>query len=69
MKYSFKWLQSYSQMRKDDKIIIGASTVKQLKENIELLQKENDTIHHLTTINYLNNLYTPIKDCSPNYYY
>ena len=69
LKYSFKWLQSYSQMRKDDKIIIGASTVKQLKENIELLQKENDTIHHLTTINYLNNLYTPIKDCSPNYYY
>jgi aflatoxin B1 aldehyde reductase len=69
LKYSYKWLQSYSQMRQEDKIILGASSAKQLIENMEIIKQEKDTIHHLTTINYLNNLYTLIKDYSPNYYY
>jgi hypothetical protein len=56
-------------MRQEDKIIIGASSVKQLIENMEIIKQEKDTIHHLTTINYLNSLYAPIKDYSPNYYY
>jgi aflatoxin B1 aldehyde reductase len=69
LQYSFKWLQSYSNIRKGDKIIIGASSINQIKENMEIIQKENDTLDNLSTIQYLNDLYEPIKDLSPNYYY
>lgn len=69
IQYSYKWLQNYSKMRKTDKIIIGASSIEQLIQNIEILQTEKNTIDHLTTINYLNSIYEPIKEFSPNYYY
>jgi len=69
IQYSYKWLQNYSKMRKTDKIIIGASSIEQLIQNIEILQTEKNTVDHLTTINYLNSIYEPIKDFSPNYYY
>lgn len=69
IQYSYKWLQDYSKMRKTDKIIIGASSIEQLIQNINIIQTEKNTIDHLTTINYLNSIYEPIKECSPNYYY
>lgn len=69
LKYSYKWLQSYSKLRNDDKIILGASSIKQLKENIEIMRKEHDTVGNLMTMQYLNDLYKPIREYSPNYYY
>jgi hypothetical protein len=36
---------------------------------MEIIIKEKDTIDHLTTMQYLNNIYDPIKEFSPNYFY
>lgn len=69
LKYSFKWLKSYSKMRDTDKIIIGASTITQLTENLDTLKKEKDSIDNLSTIQYLNDLYRPIEKYAPSYYY
>lgn len=67
VKKSFDWLQYYSKLRANDKIIIGASTSKQLIENMECLQSES--ILTLDTCNYMDSIYAEYKDMSPDYFY
>jgi len=66
--YSFQWLSQFSKMRKNDKIIIGASTVEQCIENMKYIQYPILDYSH-DIINKLNNIYTDIEIWSPNYYY
>ena len=65
--YAYKWLQQYSKMSTNDKIIIGASTNEQLISNIEILNKKVE--YNETIIKYLNKIYYNIETVSPNYYY
>jgi aflatoxin B1 aldehyde reductase len=69
LQYSYKWLNSYSKMNNKDKIIIGASSIEQLDQNLKILQKEKNSIDNLITMKYLNDIYEPIKEYTPNYYY
>jgi len=69
LQYSYKWLNSYSKMRSGDKIVIGASSINQLIENLEIIKKEQNSTDHLSTIQYLNELYLPIEQYAPGYYY
>jgi aflatoxin B1 aldehyde reductase len=69
LQYSFKWLKSYSKLRNNDKIIIGASSIEQLKENLDIIKRDQNSTDHLTTIQYLNDLYIPIEKYAPSYYY
>ena len=64
---SFNWLQYFSRLRQNDKIIIGASTIEQLNTNINIIK--TPVKFSITKIIMLNNIYTPIKDFSPDYYY
>jgi len=66
---SLYWLQNLSKLGPNDKIILGASTVEQLEKNMDILA--NDKKYMLTNDDkmFLNNLYEPIKEDSPNYYY
>ena len=64
---SFHWLQHYSKMRKNDKIIIGASTIQQLEINLDILKIYEN--YSPEEISYLKNLYQPIAEHSPNYFY
>jgi aflatoxin B1 aldehyde reductase len=64
---SFHWLQYYSRLRKNDKIILGVSTFKQLERNIEVLKTYE--MYSYDEIEYFKNLYEPIAEYSPNYYY
>jgi len=64
---SYNWLKNYSLLRENDKIIIGASTTNQLKDNIDILLNDYK-IDKLKLIN-INSTYEKIKDITPNYYY
>ena len=67
IEYSYIWLNKYSKMRENDKIIIGVSDIKQLDNNLSIFEEKieyNDNI-----ISELNNLYNGIENISPNYYY
>ena len=69
LKKSLYWLQNLSKLRPNDKIILGASTIEQLEKNMEILENNKKfTLNKLET-DFLNNLYEPIKEDSPNYYY
>ena len=46
---------------------MGASTIEQLERNLEILKICENYSHE--EINYLKNLYEPISEYSPNYYY
>jgi aflatoxin B1 aldehyde reductase len=67
IEYSYVWLNKYSKMRINDKIIIGVSDIKQLENNLSIFK--NNTDYDNNIINDLNNLYNGIEDISPNYYY
>jgi len=64
---SYHWLIKYSKLRRTDKIIIGVSTLEQLNNNINILNK--NIIFNQSVINKLNNIYNNIEQYSPNYYY
>ena len=64
---SFYWLQKLSKLRKTDKIILGASTLDQLDRNMDILNKKKKISEE--TEQFLNYLYDPIKEFSPDYYY
>jgi aflatoxin B1 aldehyde reductase len=64
---SFQWLKNYSKLRKNDKIIIGSSTVDQLNNNMEILQHNIE--YSKIFLENLNKNYLNIQDISPNYYY
>ena len=64
---SFHWLQYFSKLRKQDKMIIGASTIEQLNKNINIIK--TPVSFSITKIMMLNNIYIPIKKFSPNYFY
>jgi aflatoxin B1 aldehyde reductase len=64
---SYHWLLKYSKLRKNDKIILGVSTLEQLDNNINILNKNILFNHNI--IQKLDNIYTNIKEFSPNYYY
>lgn len=62
---AFQWLQHGSILRNNDKIIIGVSSVVQLKTNMnccKYIRIYDNSVHQL-----LEKLY--IEDMSPNYYY
>ena len=69
VKKSFHWLQYYSKLRKEDKIILGASTFEQLENNLKILNTNAYETYSNDEIAYLKYLYEPIKEYSPNYYY
>jgi len=64
---SFSWLRTLSKLRPNDKIIMGASSLEQLEKNMDLILKKT----HISdeTSYFLNNLYDPIRNLSPNYFY
>ena len=64
---SFYWLRSLSKLRPNDKIIMGASSIEQLEKNMDLIVKKRPVSNE--TSYFLNNLYDPIRNFSPNYYY
>jgi aflatoxin B1 aldehyde reductase len=64
---SYHWLLKYSKLRPKDKVIIGVSTLEQLNNNINILNK--NIIYNQKVIEKLDNIYNNIKECSPNYYY
>jgi len=65
---SFHWLEKYSSLRHQDKIILGVSTKEQLKSNIKII-KDNWTLYTPLKLTYLDSLYKKIQTISPNYYY
>lgn len=64
---SFYWLRSLSKLRQNDKIIMGASSLDQLEKNMKIIIKKKNISDENTY--FLNNLYEPIRNFSPNYYY
>jgi aflatoxin B1 aldehyde reductase len=66
---SLYWLQHLSKLGLNDKIIIGASTVEQLEKNMETIENGKNNVITKEEEHLLNNLYEPIKEVSPNYYY
>ncbi len=64
---SYNWLKNYSLLRENDKIIIGASTTKQLKDNISILLNDYK-IDKLKLLD-IDSAYKKIKHITPNYYY
>jgi aflatoxin B1 aldehyde reductase len=65
IEYSYLWLKNYSKLRDNDKIIIGISTINQLKYNLQVFN-ENKLITN-DVLQILNNIHN--SDHSPNYYY
>ena len=65
---SLQWLNHYSKMRNNDKIIMGVSTSEQLIINMNALNNNNLSIHS-NQIQKWNNMYKNIKEYSPNYFY
>ena len=64
---SIQWLLKYSNLKENDKIIIGVSTLEQLKSNINVINK--NIVYNNSMVNELNNIYNKVKNFSPNYYY
>lgn len=64
---SFSWLRTLSKLRQNDKIIIGASSLNQLEKNMDFIVKKKEISDETTY--FLNNLYDPIRNFSPNYFY
>jgi aflatoxin B1 aldehyde reductase len=67
LEYSLQWLFKYSKLREKDKIILGVSTIEQLDNNINIINKT--PIYDIQIIEYLNSLYDRISYISPNYFY
>ena len=65
IEYSYLWLKNYSKLRENDKIILGVSTIDQLKYNLNVIN-ENKIINE-NTLSILNKIYN--INISPNYYY
>lgn len=64
---SFSWLRTLSKLRPNDKIIMGASSLEQLEKNMDLIVKKTNISEE--TSYFLKNLYEPIRNFTPNYYY
>ena len=62
---SLIWLKKHSLLRKNDKVILGASTMDQLEKNIQIYN--SDFSINQENLKILNDLYD--KNISPNYYY
>ena len=67
LEYSLQWLFKYSKLREKDKVILGVSTVEQLDNNINIINRPFK--YNLAEIQYLDGLYGRVKDWSPNYFY
>jgi len=63
IKYSLKWLQNGSKMNQSDKIILGVSTMDQLNTCLNILDDKT------TLDKKWDQLYEPIANFSPNYWY
>jgi aflatoxin B1 aldehyde reductase len=63
-KMSLQWLQKYSNLRSDDKIIMGVSSIKQCQENLAYLFDFDAGYDQVRDLDY-----TIISDNSPNYFY
>jgi len=64
---SFHWLLKYSKLKEKDKIILGVSSLQQLNDNIDIINKNIN--YDSNIINNINILYNTIEIQSPNYYY
>jgi len=67
IEYSFQWLQNYSKLRNNDKIIVGVSNTDQLNINLNNLNLTKK--YNIEKIKFLNEIYIPIEKFAPNYYY
>jgi aflatoxin B1 aldehyde reductase len=80
-KYSLKWLQKYSKLNTPinhfnttkttniiNKIVLGVSNVEQLNTSLNILSDKTE-LDMDNPIDYFNDLYEPIVDISPNYWY
>lgn len=65
LKRSYQWLRYNSKLRANDKIIMGVSTLDQLKSNTQCLNERRC----IMDIRKINRLYKNIENISPNYYY
>jgi aflatoxin B1 aldehyde reductase len=68
IKKSYEWLQYNSNLRKTDKIIMGVSTLDQIKNNTISLNKPL-YVYDIEKKNEWDKEYERIKENSPNYYY
>lgn len=65
--YSLVWLdRQIKKLKPSGKIIIGASTIEQLNQNITYLYNNNYNVEY---DNKINRMYSKIKNISANYYY
>ena len=64
---TWSWMKYHSCLYENDAIILGASNLKQLKENMYALDNCEPLSENLLIK--LNNLYTEIEDVTPNYFY
>jgi len=71
IEFSYTWLNNYSKLKSNDKIIIGVSDINQLENNINIINKtKNKNISYdKNIISDLNNIYNGLEDISPNYFY
>jgi aflatoxin B1 aldehyde reductase len=56
--YSYQWLQHHSNMKENDKIIMGVSTLDQFNQNIEYIKNKKELKPYFFNLSY-----------SPNYWY
>ena len=66
LEYSLNWYNNNKNLSDTDAIIIGASNIKQLNTNLDILKNKSKT-----NFNYFkaSNLYNNIVNYTPNYYY
>lgn len=64
---TWSWMKYHSCLYENDGIILGASNLNQLKENLETLENCKPLSEYL--LYKLNNLYSEIEYVTPNYFY
>lgn len=62
---SFKWYEKCSKLSDNDGLIIGVSSLKQLNQNLKIL---NDDFN-IKNVKEISDKYNNIKNITPNYYY
>lgn len=65
--YTFSWLKYHANLNREDGIILGASSLTQLRNNLDSYNNAQPLSNE--QIRQLNNIWEKIKDHSPDYYY
>ena len=64
---TWSWMKYHSCLYENDAIILGASNLNQLEQNLEMLKNCKPLSEDI--LNKLNNLYSEIEPVTPNYFY